>query len=181
MADTLPFLKFILVKKSLMGVDSLRFPIALAAFRRAIFNLMLSFCIFLEIILPPVFLLSGDSLRKDVNCLAFWHFLIPSSPTSLIRVRRVEKLKPSVANKSTLSKYWYPIRFRSRFLGVFLLVLLCDFFSIKCCLLSSELLITWLRIFSISTSHFEIFDWAENSGYEFPWINLFSRLKIVIL
>ena len=73
MGDTLPFLKFILVKKSLRGVDSLRFPIALAAFRRAIFNLMLSFYIFLEIILPPVFLLSGDSLRKDVNCLAFFN------------------------------------------------------------------------------------------------------------
>jgi hypothetical protein len=68
MADTRPFLKFILIKKSLRGVDSLRFPIALAAFLSAIFLLVLPFCILLEIILPPVFLLSGDSLKNEENC-----------------------------------------------------------------------------------------------------------------
>ena len=37
---------------------------ALAAFRRAIFIRVLPFCILLDITLPPVFLLSSDSLKN---------------------------------------------------------------------------------------------------------------------
>ena len=59
MADTRPFLKLILWKKSLRGVLSFKFPIALAAFLRAILSLLLPLPILLDNTFPPLTLLLG--------------------------------------------------------------------------------------------------------------------------
>ena len=54
MADTRPFLKLILWKKSLSGVLSFKFPMALAAFLKAILSLLLPFPILLDSTFPPL-------------------------------------------------------------------------------------------------------------------------------
>ena len=102
-ADTLPFLKFIRLKKSASGVDSFKFPMALAALRKAIFNLLLPFGILLDSTFPPLILLFGASLNHEANCFAVPNFLMPSNPTSLINDSTVEWLTPSIANISTPS------------------------------------------------------------------------------
>ena len=104
MADTHHFLKFILIKKSRSGVDSLRFSIALAAFLSAIFILVLPFCILENIILPPVFLLSGD-IRVCPKCnehyrAAFRMELVATHYRSLPMLLRE---KPSVGFRNKAS------------------------------------------------------------------------------
>src|SRR5689334_4882928 len=91
MADTLPFLKLIRLKKSDKGV-SFKLPIALAALRNAIFNLLLPFGTLWLSTLPPLILLLGASLSQLANCFAVSNFLRPSSPTSLIILSTVEWL-----------------------------------------------------------------------------------------
>jgi len=105
MAETLPFLKLIRLKKSESGVESFRFPIALAALLSAIFNRLLPFGIRLERTLPPLILLLGASLSQLAKCLADGNCRIPSNPTSLINDNIVEWLNPSMAIRSTPSKY----------------------------------------------------------------------------
>jgi hypothetical protein len=51
-ADTLPFLKLILWKKNLNGVEFFKFPIAFAAFIRAIFSRLLPLGTLLDIVSP---------------------------------------------------------------------------------------------------------------------------------
>src|SRR5918996_50544 len=84
-AAGLPFLKLIRLKKLDNGV-SFKFPIALAALRNAIFNLLLPLGILLLSTLPPLILLLGANLNHDANCFPAPNFFNPSNPTSLIKV-----------------------------------------------------------------------------------------------
>lgn len=93
------------LKKLESGVESFRFPIALAALLSAIFNRLLPFGIRLESTLPPLILLFGASLSQLAKCLADENCRIPSNPTSLINDSIVEWLNPSIAIRSTPSKY----------------------------------------------------------------------------
>lgn len=102
-AEVLPFLKAIRLKKLERAV-SFKLPTTLAACLRAIFNRLLPFGILLLRILPPLILLLGASLSQEANCFADWNLWIPW-PTSLIKVRTLEWLTPSMASKSTPSKY----------------------------------------------------------------------------
>jgi len=73
-AETRPFLKLIHLKKLDNG-DSYKFPIAFAAFRKAIFNLLLPLYILLLNTFPPLILLFGVSRSLAANCLAVPNFL----------------------------------------------------------------------------------------------------------
>ncbi len=73
MAEHLPFLKAIRLKKFESEV-SFKLPIALAAFRKAIFSLLLPLGILLLSTFPPLILLFGTSLSQLVNCLAVPNF-----------------------------------------------------------------------------------------------------------
>lgn len=59
---------------------------ALAAFLNAIFNLLLSFGKGLDKTLPPLILVLGANLSQLVNCFALSNFLMPSNPTSIIKL-----------------------------------------------------------------------------------------------
>ena len=74
-----PLLKHTLLKK-LDKCVSLRFPIALAALRNAIFNRLLPLAILLLNIFPPDILLFGLNLNQDVNCFADSNFLVHHIP-----------------------------------------------------------------------------------------------------
>jgi len=73
-ADTLPFLKLIRLKKSYKGVESFRFPIAFAAFRSDIFKRLLPFGILLDSTFPPLILLFGASRSQEAKCFAVGNF-----------------------------------------------------------------------------------------------------------
>jgi hypothetical protein len=62
MADTLPFLKLMRLKKFERGV-SFKFPIELAALCKAVFNRLLPLGTLLLSTLPPLILLLGTSLN----------------------------------------------------------------------------------------------------------------------
>jgi len=66
-ADTLPFQKLILWKKSLNGLKSIKFPKAFEAFHNAIFNLLLHFGTLLESTFPPLTLFFGASVSHEAN------------------------------------------------------------------------------------------------------------------
>jgi hypothetical protein len=100
-ADTRPFRKFIRLKKSESGVDSFRFPMALAALRKAIFSILLLLGILFESTLPPQILWLGASLNQELNCFTDSNFFISFGPTSIISVKRVAWLNLFMANKST--------------------------------------------------------------------------------
>jgi len=80
-------------------------PMALAAFLSAIFRRLLPFGTLLLNILPPFFLLFGASLSQDVNYLEVSNFLNPSGPISLMILKMVAWLTPSICIRSTPSKY----------------------------------------------------------------------------
>src|SRR5664279_4024601 len=102
-AAGLPFLNAIRLKKLERAV-SFKFPMALAAFLKAIFKRLLPFGILLLSILPPLILLLGASLSQLANCLAVSNLRMPFH-TSLIRARAVAWLTPSMASRSTPPKY----------------------------------------------------------------------------
>jgi hypothetical protein len=77
----------------------------LAAFLKAIFNLLLPFGTLLLNILPPLILLFGANLNQDVNFFEWSNFLNPSGPISLMIDKIVAWLTPSICIKSTPSKY----------------------------------------------------------------------------
>ena len=85
---------------------SFKLPIALAACLKAILSLLLPLGILLLSILPPLILLFGASLNQEVNYFDDGNFGNPSGPTSLIIVKTVEWLNPSIFIKSTPLKYW---------------------------------------------------------------------------
>jgi hypothetical protein len=66
-AVCLPFLNAIFLK-NLARSESLRFPTALAALRRAIFNRLLPCGILLDRTLQPLILLLGASLSQEAKC-----------------------------------------------------------------------------------------------------------------
>src|SRR4051794_1585229 len=74
-AAVLPFRYNTFLKKSDRCV-SFRLPIALAALRNAIFNLLLPLGTLLLMMFPPIFLLLGASLSQEVNCLDVLNFVI---------------------------------------------------------------------------------------------------------
>ncbi len=76
MANTLPFLKLMRLKKLDSGV-SFRFQIALAALRKAIFNRLLPLGTLWLSTLPALILLLGASRSHDANCLALLNFFNP--------------------------------------------------------------------------------------------------------
>src|SRR5680860_1064967 len=103
-AECLPLLNATRLKKSERCV-SLRLPIAFAACRRAIFNRLLPFGTLLLRILPPDILLFGASLSQDEKCFEVGNFLKPSGPISLMMLRMDAWESPSMAKRSTPSKY----------------------------------------------------------------------------
>jgi hypothetical protein len=78
---------------------------ALAAFLRAIFNLLLPLGVLLDSNFPPLILLFGVSLSHEVKCFAVSNFSNPSGHTSLIIDKTVECPNPYIAIKSTPPKY----------------------------------------------------------------------------
>src|SRR4051812_24397856 len=89
MADTLPFLKLIRLKKLESGV-SFKLPIALAAFLKAILSLLLPLGTLWLKTFPPLILLLGATRSQLANCFAVPNFFNPSNPTSLIILSTVE-------------------------------------------------------------------------------------------
>jgi hypothetical protein len=87
MADVLPLRAEILLKK-FERLVSLKFPIAFAALRRAIFKRFDPLGILWLNIRPPLTLLLGHNRSQLAKCLADSNLWIPS-PTSLINVRTV--------------------------------------------------------------------------------------------
>ncbi|MBL3658281.1 hypothetical protein [Fulvivirga sediminis] len=72
-AETLPYLKLIMLKKSLRGVESFILLVELAAFRKAIFSRLLPLGTLLDNNFSPLILLLEANLSQLEKCL-------PSSP-----------------------------------------------------------------------------------------------------
>ena len=87
-AACLPFLNAIFLK-NFPKSEFFRLPTALAAFRNAIFSLLLPYGIRLESTRPPLILLLGASLNQEANFIAEENFLSPSWPISLMNVSTV--------------------------------------------------------------------------------------------
>jgi hypothetical protein len=75
MADTLPFLKLMRLKK-LESVVSFKSPIALAAMHRAIFNLLIPLGTLWLSTLPPLILLLSASLNQPATFLGKFTHLV---------------------------------------------------------------------------------------------------------
>lgn len=78
---------------------------ALAAFRNAIFSLLLPFGTLLETTFPPLTFLLGASGSQEAQCLAVLNFLMASIPTSLIKASTVEKRILLMVGRSSTFKH----------------------------------------------------------------------------
>src|SRR5680860_218574 len=159
-AECLPFLNATLLKKSERCV-SFRLPIALAACLRAIFNRLLPFGTLLLRILPPDILLFGASLNQEVKCFGVGNFLKPSGPISLMMLRMDAWESPSMAKRSTPSKYLNASWFMFFMSGAFLFIRLCGFSVVSSFLRSGCSLMYRLIVLSISWSQAFIFLWQN--------------------
>lgn len=159
-AECLPLLNATLLKKAGRCV-SFRFPIALAACRRAIFKLLLPFGTLLLRIFPPDILLLGASLGQELKFFAVVNFLNPSGPISLMMLRIDACDSPSMAKRSTPSKYRKASWFMSFMSGAFLLVRLWGFSIILSFFLSGCFLICSLMVLPICWSQAFIFLWQN--------------------